>query len=37
MHGWLRRTGEGMLNMLKPREHLEEWVHAQAIDGYHQN
>jgi len=26
-----------MLNMLKPREHLEEWVHAQAIDGYHQN
>lgn len=33
---WLTRTGLGSLIYLKPKERLEEWVAAQAIDGYHQ-
>ncbi|NLS03713.1 hypothetical protein HGP14_10120 [Rhizobium sp. P32RR-XVIII] len=32
----LEQTGMGRLTFLRPEETLEEWIAAQAIDGYHQ-
>ncbi len=32
----LEQTGMGRLTFLRPEEALEEWIAAQAIDGYHQ-